>query len=82
MSRRAWIAFAALSVIWGIPYLFIKIAVDGGVSPFFLAWARLVLGAALLCAVAPRQGVEMLRHGPRALDPRPTPPWRWRSRSP
>ena len=81
MSRRAWIAFAALSAIWGIPYLFIKIAVDGGVSPFFLAWARLVLGAALLWAVAPRQGVDMLRHGPRR--------WilgyatvRWRSRSP
>ncbi len=65
MSRRAWIAFAALSVIWGIPYLFIKVAVDGGVSPFFLAWARLVLGAALLYALTPRQGVEMLRRGPR-----------------
>jgi drug/metabolite transporter (DMT)-like permease len=65
VSRRAWIAFAALSAIWGIPYLFIKIAVDGGVSPFFLAWARLVLGAALLWAVAPRQGLDMLRHGPR-----------------
>jgi len=65
MSRRGWIAFAALSVIWGVPYLFIKVAVDGGVSPFFLAWARLILGAALLFALAPRQGLEMLRRGPR-----------------
>jgi drug/metabolite transporter (DMT)-like permease len=65
MSRRAWLAFAALSLIWGVPYLFIKVAIDGGVSPFFLAWARLVLGAALLWAIVPRQGLEMLRNGPR-----------------
>ena len=65
MSRRAWIAFGALSLIWGVPYLFIKVALDGGISPFFLAWARLVLGAGLLFALVPRQGVEMLRRGPR-----------------
>ena len=40
MNRRAWVAFAALSLIWGVPYLFIKVAVDGGISRFFLAWAR------------------------------------------
>jgi len=65
MNRRAWIAFATLSLIWGIPYLFIKVAVDGGISPFFLAWARLVLGASLLFAIVPRQGLEMLLRGPR-----------------
>ncbi|HEX3294499.1 MAG TPA: EamA family transporter [Solirubrobacterales bacterium] len=65
MSRRAWVAFAALSLIWGVPYLFIKVAVDDGVSPFFLSWARLVLGAALLFALVPRQSVEMLLRGPR-----------------
>jgi drug/metabolite transporter (DMT)-like permease len=64
MSRRAWVAFAALSLIWGVPYLFIKVAVDGGVSPFFLSWARLVLGALLLFALVPRQGLEMIRNGP------------------
>src|SRR3954453_18864631 len=65
MNRRAWLAFAALSLIWGVPYLFIKVAVDGDISPFFLAWARLMLGASLLFAIVPRQGLEMLRHGPR-----------------
>ena len=40
MSARAWAAFAAVSVLWGIPYLFIKVAVDDGVPPAFLAWAR------------------------------------------
>ena len=27
MTRKAWLAFAACSVLWGIPYLFIKIGV-------------------------------------------------------
>lgn len=56
MSRRAWIAFAAVSVLWGFPYLFIKIALDGGVPPLVLAWGRIVLGAALLAPLAWRGG--------------------------
>ena len=40
MSRRGWLAFAAVSLIWGIPYLFIRIAVRGGVTPLVLAWGR------------------------------------------
>jgi drug/metabolite transporter (DMT)-like permease len=39
-----------------MPYLFIKIAVDDGVSPVFLAWVRVVLGAAVLLALAWRAG--------------------------
>ena len=46
MSARAWFAFAAVSVLWGIPYFFIKVAVDDGVPPVFLAWARVTLGGA------------------------------------
>lgn len=57
MSARAWIAFAAVSTLWGIPYLFIKIAVDDGVPPFFLAWVRVVLGALVLLALAHWAGV-------------------------
>ena len=57
MSRRAWLAFAAVSVIWGIPYLFIKVAVDDGVPPAFLAWVRVVIGAAVLVAIAWRAGI-------------------------
>ena len=56
MSSRAWIAFAAVSTLWGMPYLFIKVAVDDGVSPVFLAWVRVVLGAAVLLALAWRGG--------------------------
>ncbi len=56
MSARAWGLFAAVAFLWGIPYLFIKVAVDDGLSPFFLSWARLVLGAAVLLVLAARAG--------------------------
>jgi drug/metabolite transporter (DMT)-like permease len=49
-------AFAIASVIWGVPYLFIKIAVDHGVTPPALAWGRVTLGAAVLVALAWRAG--------------------------
>src|SRR4051794_20298157 len=57
MSARAWAAFAAVSTLWGIPYLFIKVAVDDGVPPLFLAWARVALGAAVLLLLAWHAGV-------------------------
>lgn len=40
MTHRAWWLFTLSSVIWGVPYLFIKVAVDAGVPPAFVAWAR------------------------------------------
>jgi drug/metabolite transporter (DMT)-like permease len=57
MTARAWAAFAAVSVLWGIPYLFIKVAVDDGVPPAFLAWVRVVLGAAVLLPLAWHAGL-------------------------
>ncbi len=54
MSRRGWWLFAAMGVIWGIPYLLIKVA-DGGVSPPVLVLARVSIGAALLLPVAIRR---------------------------
>jgi drug/metabolite transporter (DMT)-like permease len=56
MSARAWTLFAAMSVIWGIPYLFIKIAVDHDVPPMFVAWSRVALGALLLMPIAAHAG--------------------------
>ena len=55
MTRRAWIAFATCSVLWGIPYFFIKVAVDD-LPAVFVAWARIGLAAAILLPVAWRQG--------------------------
>jgi polar amino acid transport system substrate-binding protein len=57
MSARAWSAFAAVSTLWGIPYLFIKVAVDDGVPPVFLAWARVTLAAVVLLVLSHRAGV-------------------------
>jgi drug/metabolite transporter (DMT)-like permease len=47
--------FAAVSVIWGMPYLFIKVAVDE-ISPSLVAWSRLAIAAAVLLPVAWRLG--------------------------
>ena len=37
MSRRAWVLFLLSSVVWGVAYLFIKIAVEAGLHPAFVA---------------------------------------------
>jgi drug/metabolite transporter (DMT)-like permease len=57
MSARAWSGFAAMSLLWGVPYLFIKVEVDDGVSPAFVSWVRVVLAAAILVALAHRAGL-------------------------
>jgi drug/metabolite transporter (DMT)-like permease len=56
MSRRAWLAFAAMSLIWGIPYLLIRIAVRDGVPPATVAWTRVTLAAVVLPGLAWRAG--------------------------
>ena len=56
MTRRAWLLFGAVSLVWGVPYFFIKIAVDDGVPPAFVAWSRVALGAAVLLPLAWRRG--------------------------
>jgi drug/metabolite transporter (DMT)-like permease len=55
MSARGWILFAAISVIWGMPYLFIKIGVEE-LSPGFVAWSRVALAALVLLPLALRSG--------------------------
>lgn len=55
VTRRAWIAFATVSLLWGVPYFLIKVAVEEA-SPLFVAFARIALGAAVLAPVAWRLG--------------------------
>ena len=55
LSRRGWLLFAAMGVIWGIPYLLIKVA-DGGVSVPVLVFTRVALGSLLLLPAAIRGG--------------------------
>jgi drug/metabolite transporter (DMT)-like permease len=54
MSRSAridWLLFILLGFFWGSSYLFIKIGVDAGLSPFMLITLRLLIGFALLATV-------------------------------
>jgi len=55
VSRRGVILFAAMSVIWGIPYLLIKVALQD-LTPSFLVFARTAIGAAILLPLALRRG--------------------------
>jgi drug/metabolite transporter (DMT)-like permease len=57
MSGRGWLLFAAVSVLWGMPYALIKVAVEDGVPPATLAVARALIGAIVLLALAWRAGV-------------------------
>jgi drug/metabolite transporter (DMT)-like permease len=55
VSRRGWVLFIAMAVIWGIPYLLIKVAV-GEISPVVVVFARCVVGAVLLLPWAIAKG--------------------------
>jgi len=58
MSRRGWLLFILVGFLWGVPYLFIKIAVDpdNGFSPAAVVCLRTAIGAAILIPLAIRQG--------------------------
>lgn len=51
MTRRGWALFALIGVLWGVPYLFMKVAVDELSTPV-IVFARLVIGAAMLVPIA------------------------------
>jgi drug/metabolite transporter (DMT)-like permease len=51
MTQRGLVLFALMSVIWGIPYLFIAVAV-AEVSPATLVFARTGLATAILLPIA------------------------------
>lgn len=55
MTARGWFLFSLMGVVWGIPYLMIKVAVDA-VSPPVVVFTRCALGALLLLPFALRQG--------------------------
>jgi drug/metabolite transporter (DMT)-like permease len=56
MTARGWLLFSLMGVVWGIPYLLIKVAVEADLSPSTVVFTRCVLGAALLLPFAIRQG--------------------------
>lgn len=66
MSRKGWLLFAALCFMWGIPYLFIRVAVRD-FSPPSVVMLRTAPAALLLLPLALRKGYV------RPLLPH----WRW-----
>jgi drug/metabolite transporter (DMT)-like permease len=51
MTRRGFVLFGLMSVIWGIPYLFIRVAV-AEITPATLVLARTAIAAAILLPIA------------------------------
>ncbi len=45
-----------LAALWGASYLFIKVALDDGLDPVFIVFARVALGALVLVPIAIRWG--------------------------
>jgi drug/metabolite transporter (DMT)-like permease len=54
VTRRGWMLFIALSVCWGIPYLFIRVAV-ADLDPLIVAFGRTAIGGLLLIPLAIRK---------------------------
>jgi drug/metabolite transporter (DMT)-like permease len=66
VTRRGWLLFAAMAVIWGIPYLLIKIAV-AELTPATLVLLRTTVAGLILVPLAAARG-----------ELRPLlPHWRW-----
>jgi drug/metabolite transporter (DMT)-like permease len=55
VTRRGWLLFGAMGIIWGVPYLLIKVAVRS-LAPADLVFARTGIGAALLVPLAAARG--------------------------
>lgn len=51
MTRRGWMLFAVMGLLWGMPYLLIRIAV-ATIDPLVVAGSRTLIGALLLLPVA------------------------------
>jgi drug/metabolite transporter (DMT)-like permease len=55
LTRRGALLFAAMCVIWGIPYLMIRVAVRE-LAPVTMVFLRTGIAAALLVPLAARRG--------------------------
>ena len=55
VSKRGWLLFISLGIIWGTPYLFIRIAVED-FSPAIVVFGRVMIAALLLLPIAIHRG--------------------------
>ncbi|MET8773844.1 DMT family transporter [Nocardia sp. NPDC004654] len=51
MTKRGWLLFLAMGVIWGVPYAMIAVAVED-FDPVFVAFGRTLIGGLLLLPIA------------------------------
>jgi drug/metabolite transporter (DMT)-like permease len=55
VNRRAWFLFLVVSVLWGIPYFLIKVAIED-LSPMLVVAGRVAIAAAVLLPIAAARG--------------------------
>ncbi|MBL7261777.1 DMT family transporter [Paractinoplanes lichenicola] len=55
MNRRAWLLFLTVSVLWGIPYFLIKVALED-LSPMLVVFGRVAIAALVLLPIAAARG--------------------------
>lgn len=67
-TRRGWLLFGAMALLWGVPYLFISIAVES-ISPPAIVAGRTLIAALILLPFALRGGAmrAALKHWPWVL---------------
>lgn len=63
-SVRPALLFATVTVLWGIPYLLISVALDADLSPIAIAAIRVALGAVALLAWTGRRALALLAAAP------------------
>lgn len=68
MTRKGWLLFIAISIFWGIPYFFIKIAVRE-LDPAVVVFARAIIAATVLIplAIQGKKLMSLFRHWPIVL---------------
>ena len=66
IDRRGWVLFAAMGIIWGVPYLFIKVAVEH-LAPAVVVFGRTSVAAVPLLVLAAR--ADAIRPALRAWRP-------------
>jgi drug/metabolite transporter (DMT)-like permease len=66
MTRRSWVLFGAMCLIWGLPYLLIRVAVRD-LSPATVVCTRTAIGAAMLMPIVIWRGLLPALRGH----------WRW-----
>ncbi|MFN2581215.1 MAG: DMT family transporter [Candidatus Dormibacteria bacterium] len=55
MTRRGWLLFATIGVVWGVPYLLIRVAV-GSFTPASVVFMRTAIGTLILVPITAWRG--------------------------